>query len=104
MLHHVLWLEYALDMKYLDIPGGQLFNQFSNFLYTGVLAFFFFVLTANFRKAKARGKKKSLGQSFHLLRSGFCVLMRPLLSVFIGNWPLHIGGRLLCDEGGSPGS
>ena len=41
MLHHVLWLEYALDMKYFDIPGGQLFNQFSNFLYTGVLAFFF---------------------------------------------------------------
>lgn len=85
MLHHVLWLEYALDMKSLDIPAGQLFNQFSNFLYTGVLAFFFFFLTANFRKAKARGKKKSLGQSLHLLRSGFCVLMRPLLSVFIGN-------------------
>lgn len=64
MLHHVLWLEYALDMKYLDIPGGQLFNQFSNFLYTGVLAFFFFFLTANFRKAKARGKKKIHGAVF----------------------------------------
>ena len=64
MLHHVLWLEYALDMKYFDIPGGQLFNQFSNFLYTGVLAFFFFFPDSKLQESQGKGKKKIHGAVF----------------------------------------
>lgn len=60
MLHHVLWLEYALDMKSLDIPAGQLFNQFSNFLYTGVLFFFFFP-DSELQASQGKGEKKILG-------------------------------------------
>lgn len=61
MLHHVLWLEYALDMKSLDIPAGQLFNQFSNFLYTGVLFLFFFFPDSELQASQGKGEKKILG-------------------------------------------
>ena len=55
-----MWLEYALDMKYLGVPGGQLFNHFSNFFYTGVLNFFFFS-DSKLQESQGKGEKKILG-------------------------------------------
>lgn len=64
MLHHVLWLEYALDMKSLDIPAGQLFNQFSNFLLHWCSAFFFFPGQQTSGKPRQGGKLGAVSSSF----------------------------------------
>lgn len=71
------------DVEYLDIPGGQLFNQSSNLLYT--VFWLFFCMCQQRAAGKPRQEKKFLERSLHLLGRSFSVLKRPLLSVSLGN-------------------
>ena len=67
--------------QFLHILGGQRFNQF--FLCVGILALFLCVPAGSCGTAKAR--KKILEWPLGLLGSRFSTVVRPFLSVSVGN-------------------
>lgn len=100
--YHVWWPECSLDVNILAFWRTGLFTSF---LTTCALIFWPFSCMCQQQAAgKPRQGENSSEWPHGLLGRRFSAVVRPFLSVSLGNWSLHIGGGLLCDEGGSPGS